>query len=630
MNISKGRVAESLQHLFASVLACPHSHSANLNNSKNCADRLNLPKIVLAGNPNVGKSVFFNKLTGYYVEVSNYPGTTVDISRAFIEEAEIIDTPGIYGIGSFNEEEIVAKEIILQVDTVLNIVSALSLERDLFLTQQLIDMGYKVLIVLNQTDEARARGIKIDINSLENMLGVKVIPTIATKNQGIDDVKENIKNARTGRRIDFLKNIPEKDVLKLEEDPEQRNLIYTERRKRINEIVETVLSKTNKGVSISTKIGILLLNPVIGLTVSAIILFALYQILGVLVAGNFVDFLENKILLKYYTPWITNVVSLIVPDGAFREILTGEFGLLTMTVQYIIGVLLPLIISFNIFMCILEDSGYLPRLAVLTDRFLAKIGLNGRAVIPIILGFGCITMATISTRILGSNRERIIANTILGLVIPCSAQLGIIVALMALAGGFKAWIIYLITIFTVLTVIGTVLNKILPGKSSYLLIDLPPMRLPVIKNVFNKTLSKTNHFLKEATPLFFLGAFIVSILKMTGGLKVIQHTLAPLTINIMHLPAETANIFIMGLIRRDFGAAGLAEMAGMGTHAAILTQAQVLVCLVVITLFVPCIASVIVMFKERGWKEASTIWIGSWIMAFIVGGILSSILGFVM
>ncbi|MDD3013412.1 MAG: ferrous iron transporter B [Candidatus Gastranaerophilales bacterium] len=597
------------------------------NNPKNCADKLNLPKIVLVGNPNVGKSVFFNKLTGFYVEVSNYPGTTVDISRAIIDEVEVIDTPGIYGIGSFNEEEIVAKKIIIQADKIINVVSALSLERDLFLTQQLIDMDYKIIVVLNQTDEAKARGIKIDIDALENMLGVKVIPTVAIKNQGINEAKDNIKNAKTGNKTEYSEEILTDSILNLEENPEKREIIYSERRKRVNEIVEAVLSRTDHGINISTRFGKLLLNPIIGVITSVIILFALYKLMGVLIAGNLVNFIEKNILLNHYTPWITHVTSTIVPDGALKEILVGEFGLLTMTVQYIIGVLLPLIISFNIFMAVLEDSGYLPRLAVLTDRMLTKIGLNGRAVIPIILGFGCVTMATISTRILGSKRERTIVTAILGLVVPCSAQLGIIVGLMAVAGGLKAWIIYLLSIFTILVSVGTVLNKILPGKSTHLLIDLPPMRLPVLKNVFSKTFSKTMHFLKEATPLFFLGAFIVTILKISGGLGLIQNTLAPLTVSLLHLPSEAATIFIMGLIRRDFGAAGLAKMAGLGSSMAVLTPDQVLVCLVVITLFVPCIASVIVMFKERGWKEASLVWFGSWVIAFIAGGILSSVLG---
>ena len=593
-------------------------------------------KIVFAGNPNVGKSVFFNRFTGNYVDISNYPGTTVDITKAEMDGNDIIDTPGIYGIGSYNDEETVAKNIILEADIVINIVSAISLERDLFLTQQLIDYGFPLVVAVNQTDEAKSRGINIDFKTLEEMLGVKVIPTIAIKNQGIDEVKNSIKQEIQLSKMmlpllekTLISLSPEnriKAVIELEENPDTKEKIYSSRREYVNSVFDRVVSKTDKGINISTFIGKQLLNPFWGSLSAAAILYILYKLVGVLVAGDVVDFLENGILLKYYIPLITRIVENFHFGTIANQILVGEFGLLTMTVQYIIGVLLPLILSFYIFMSVLEDSGYLPRLAVLTDRGLSKIGLNGRAIIPIILGFGCITMATITTRILGTRRERIITTALLGLVIPCSAQIGVILGLMALAGGIKAWIIYLISIFTIFVITGTALNLLLPGKSSYLLIDLPPMRLPSMKNVLKKTLSKTGHFLHEATPLFFLGTVIISTLQLTGGINVIENMLSPLTVSLLHLPPETAKIFIMGLIRRDFGAAGLAQMAGVGGIPAVLDHTQILVCLIVLTLFVPCIASVIVMFKERGFKEASLIWLGSWVLAFLAGGLMSYIL----
>lgn len=591
-------------------------------------------KIILVGNPNVGKSVFFNRLTGTYVEVSNYPGTTVDISKAETNFGLIIDTPGIYGIGSSNDEETVAKEIILKADTVINVVSALSLERDLFLTQQLIDYGFNVIVAVNQSDEAHSRGININAELLEELTGVKFVTCIATKNIGIAEVKKNITNAKKGIKTEaienYLKDTDDSEkmnkLIDMEENIETRDLIFSERRTRINSIIEKVISESTHGLNLSTQIGKLLLNPYWGTIAAIAILFMLYEIIGVYIAGNLVNFLENSILLKYYSPWITDIVTKFVHINALKSILAGEFGLLTMTVQYILGVLLPLVVGFNLFMATLEDSGYLPRLAVLTDRFLTKIGLNGRAVIPIILGFGCITMATITTRILGSKRERTIATSILALAIPCSAQLGIIVGLLSVAGGLKAWVIYLATIFIILTLLGTILNKMLPGKSSYLFIDLPPMRLPIIQNIISKTVSKTKHFLEEAVPLFLLGSFMITILRLTGGLTSFQKMLEPITVKLLNLPPEVANIFIMGIIRRDFGAAGLANMAGLCGHAAIINHTQILVSLVVITLFVPCIATIVIMFKERGAKEASLIWFGSWVLAFISGGILSAIL----
>jgi ferrous iron transport protein B len=265
----------------------------------------------------------------------------------------------------------------------------------------------------------------------------------------------------------------------------------------------------------------------------------------------------------------------------------------------------------------MEDSGYLPRLATLVDRSLNAIGLNGSAIIPIILGFGCVTMATITTRILGSEREKTIATTILQFAIPCSAQIAVVAALLA-GAGFSAMLIYSLTIFAVFVAIGTILNQMLPGESTPLLIDLPPMRIPRLDNIFRKTTFRSYGFMKEATPWFFAGALVVGIMQVTGLLIVWQNLLAPLVTGWLQLPREAATAFVMGLVRRDFGAAGLYALA--------LTPYQVVVALVTITLFVPCVASLMVMLKERGMKEALIIWFSTWVGAFIIGGIVSQIL----
>jgi len=281
---------------------------------------------------------------------------------------------------------------------------------------------------------------------------------------------------------------------------------------------------------------------------------------------------------------------------------------------YIIGLLLPLIIGFYVLMAVLEDSGYLPRIAALADRMLISLGLNGKAIIPIILGFGCVTMATMTTRILGTKREKIIATVLLGLAIPCSAQLGVI---MGLVSGLDVF--YIITYITVIAAIfilvGTVLNKLMPGESSHLLIDLPTIRMPMIGNVVKKTFQKTVMFLKEAAPLFIYGALLISVLEQTGALSYIQQWMTPITEGLLKLPPETATAFIMGIIRRDFGAAGLTSIA--------MTQQQLLVSLIVMTLFVPCIAAIMVIFKERGTRDALAIWLGSFAAAFVTGGIVA-------
>jgi len=331
-----------------------------------------------------------------------------------------------------------------------------------------------------------------------------------------------------------------------------------------------------------------------------------------------VSFTESTLGKNLWEPWIQGIVTrFISPSSWLGTILVGEFGVVTMTVTYLLFLLLPLVIAFYLSLAFMEDSGYLPRLATLVDRSLNSIGLNGAAVIPLILGFGCVTMATITTRLLGSEREKTIAAAILQFAIPCSAQLAVVAALLA-GAGFGAILIYSITIFIVFVAVGTVLDRILPGATTPLLIDLPPMRLPRLDNVLRKTTYRTYFFMKEATPWFFAGALGVGILQVTGLLTVWQNLLAPLTTGWLQLPREAATAFVMGMVRRDFGAAGLYVLA--------LKPHQVVVALVTITLFTPCIASLMVMLKERGWKEALMVWTGTWVVAFFVGGVLSQIL----
>lgn len=611
-----------------------HCHNNNLTH-------IDIPegakKIVLVGNPNVGKSVFFNTLTGMYVDVSNFPGTTVDISHGRYNKDVVIDTPGVYGISSFNDEETVARDVILSADLILNVVDAVHLERDLFLTLQVIDTGIPTIVAINMMDEAKDQGLKVDVDLLEHLLGVPVIPTVAVKGIGIEEVKSRLYEARTGIIPHDLKGQLQgmlnrigswgEALLVLEGDPhvaerhgvpagDKREEIYHQRRHRVNDIVNHVVSQTQEGANFSTKLGRYMLRPWTGIPIFALVLYAMYYLIGVLVAQDIVGFTEETVMQGMYEPTVRAFVGQFISEGSvIGTILIGEFGLLTMTVTYILGLLLPLVVGFYFALSIMEDSGYLPRLATLVDRVMTSIGLNGRAIIPLILGFGCVTMATITTRILGTKRERTIATAVLGLAIPCSAQLGVIAGMLA-GIGTKFIAIYIVVILLVLGVTGKILNKILPGQSSDLLIDLPPIRLPRGQNVLKKTITKSYAFLLEATPLFMLGALIISVLQVSGLLENIQIALAPITEGMLKLPRESATAFIMGLIRRDFGAAGLSDMD--------LTPAQTLVSLVTITLFVPCVASVIVMFKERGSKEGALIWFSSWFFAFVIGAIVAA------
>jgi ferrous iron transport protein B len=600
-------------------------------------------KIVLAGNPNVGKSVFFNALTGMYVDVSNFPGTTVDISIGKYKDDVVMDTPGVYGVSSFNDEERVARDVILFADVILNVVDAVHLERDLFLTQQIIDMGIPMVIALNMMDEVKRNGLNIDIDLLSKELGVEIIPTTAIKKEGMEEMKAALARAKVGNRIPKVKTLMEKVVDQVDVDAEallvveedenvlerhdlknqygNREEIYKLRRNRIDEVINAVVTTTNQGASFRTKLGRWMLKPITGIPILFVALYLTYQAIGVFVAQTVVGITEEVIMGQYYYDFIMGIMTRLVSETSFiGQLLIGEFGILTMAPIYLLGLLLPLVVGFYFILSIMEDSGYLPRIAALVDRLLTGLGLNGRAIIPMILGFGCVTMATITTRLLGSKRERFIATMLLGLAIPCSAQLGVIVGLIAPLGG-KIVLLYASTIFVVFVLTGTALNKIMPGESTDLLIDLPPLRIPVATNVLRKTYIKSKMFIMEAGPLFVLGAVVVTMLQYSGTLESIMDTFAPVTEGFLKLPKETAQTFIMGIIRRDFGAAGLNDLVSQG----LLNPLQTVIALVVITLFVPCIAAIMVIFKERSWQESALIWIGSFVISFLAGGVLAQL-----
>ncbi len=609
-----------------------HCHSSV--KIKNIPD--NARKIVLAGNPNTGKSVFFNFFTGIYVDVSNYPGTTLEIYSGRFGEDVIIDTPGVYGISSFNDEESIARDVILSADIVVNIVDASHLERDLFLTQQIIDSGIPLIVALNMMDEAQKQGLNIDTQKLEQLLGVPVISTVATEKKGLDILKNNVYKATRGKISPGLDILLEKTketaavsqgemLLTLEGDPiisercqlqpsSYREEIYLNRRRRVNDIVNQVTTKHSSKNSFSDTLSRWMIKPITGIPLLAVTLYAMYLMIGVFIAGTVVGFTEETVMLGIYEPLIRELVgSFVSLQSTLGTLLAGEFGVLTMTFSYVLGLLMPLVVGFYLFLSFFEDTGYLPRIATLVDRLLNSIGLNGRAIIPLILGFGCVTMATITTRLLGSNRERIIAIVLLGLTIPCSAQIAVIAGMLSSLGGVYV-ALFTLVITSILIISGTILNAFLPGQSTSLLIDLPRLRLPRFGNVIKKTVTKSYNFLKEAFLLFAIGALLISTLQVTGILETLQNALVPLTVGWLKLPKETATAFIMGIVRRDFGAAGLSTLT--------LTPIQTVASLITITLFVPCIASIMILFKERPKIEAAMIWAGSWIVAFLVGGLV--------
>ena len=612
-----------------------HHHGAT-----SVAARPGIETVVLAGNPNVGKSVVFNALTGTYVDVSNFPGTTVELTRGRVGDRDVVDTPGVYGVSSFNDEETVARDIILGGDMVINVVDAVHLERDLFLTLQLVDMGKPLVVALNMADEAGKRGVGVDRDLLEDLLGVPVIETVAVAGTGIPELVASLERARTGHadpelerdlvlmasrvgtRAEALMVLEGDEVVSERHGLEPgglRDAIYLRRRHRVNDICGHVITETLQGASFSARLSHAMMNPLTGIPMLLALLWGMYVVLGQWIAGGLVGITEGTIMLGYWVPFVERVVGSIVAPGSWLyTLLAGEFGILTMTPTYLLGVILPLVAGFYLLLALLEDSGYLPRIAALADRSLTSLGLNGRAVIPLILGFGCVTMGTLTTRILGSRRERFIATALMAIAVPCSAQIAVIAALMTRTGAAYA-AAYLAALVVIFVALGTALNRLLPGSSTDLLIDLPSLRVPRLDNVVRKTRVKVYQFMKEVALFFLAGAALISLLETTGALAWIIQVAQPLTVGWLGLPAQASQAFVMGFVRRDFGAAGFFTMN--------LSDAQLLVGMITITLFVPCIASAMVVLKERGWPYMLGLFASSVSIAFVVGGVMARLLG---
>jgi len=591
--------------------------------------------VVLVGNPNVGKSVVFGALTGTYVDVSNFPGTTVEITKGRMGDVDVVDTPGIYGVSSFNEEETVARDVVLGAARIVNVVDAVHLERDLFLTLQLADMGIPMVVALNMADEARREGVAVDRDLLEDLLGVPVVETVAIKGAGIDRLRAAIDHARPGHPDPELYGVlgdasaraesRAEALLVLEGDEVvaerngvapggMRDEIYTRRRVRVNDLVGHVVRAETRGASLKAKLSVWMMQPLTGIPMLAVLLFVMYEVLGVLIAGKVVGFTEG-FMNSHWVPLVRGALAhLAAPGSTVYTFLAGEFGVLTMTPTYLIGVILPLVTGFYLLLSLLEDSGYLPRIAALADRALTSLGLNGRAVIPLILGLGCVTMGTLTTRILGSKRERFIATALMAIAVPCSAQIAVIAALMTRVAWYDS-LAYFAILIAIFVAVGTVLARITPGESTALLIDLPTLRLPRPGNVVRKSGLKVRNFMGEVAGFFLVGALLISTLQVTGALGWIQVVARPLTVGWLGLPPQAATAFVMGFVRRDFGAAGFFTM-----H---LTDSQLLVAMVTITLFVPCIASVMVILKERGWRYLVGLVFGSVGLAFLLGGIVA-------
>jgi len=403
------------------------------------------------------------------------------------------------------------------------------------------------------------------------------------------------------------------------------SVIHKSRLNYVNQIVDsTVLEAGEKQGGISTQLSQLTTHPVLGWFILALVLYGLYWFVGVFGAGTLVGLLEENLFGQVINPWVAGWVEYLIPAPVIVDFLVGEYGLWTMGLTYALALVLPIVTTFFLAFGVMEDSGYLPRLAALSNRVFQTLGLNGKAILPMVLGLGCVTMATLTTRVLESKRDRLLVILLLALAVPCSAQLGVLMGLLA-GISLTASLIWGLVVLIVLLSVGWLAGRLAPGERTMLLVELPPLRWPMISNVVLKTLARLEWYLKEVVPLFLFGTFVMFILDRTGVLSWLIQAGKPLVTGWLQLPPETSAVFLMGFLRRDFGATGLYIMTAQG----LLTPAQILVSMVTITLFVPCVASVFMIAKESNWRTATGIVVIIFPLAFLIGGLLSRLLAFV-
>ena len=618
-------------------------------------------QLLLVGNPNVGKSVIFNYLTGRYANVSNYPGTTVELTvgQSLIggRKYEVVDTPGMYSLSPITAEEEVTRQLLFtsKPEIVVHVMDAKNIRRMLNLTLQLVEAGLPVIVDLNLMDEAVSRGIRVNGSQLAKVLGVPVVMTTAVERRGLESVKRAISLYQCKPAVGFrfseaieeaIGTITQQlsgeypvtkrmiALLLLEGDKDAHRLVQKEaayktiteviaaqaarfseplalvialeRQRIVDAILEGVVrQERGKGGARSGLLDRITRQPLTGIPILLLALYVgLYKIVGGFGAGVLVDYINTQIFGVVLTPLVQYGAEHYLPWEWMKELLVGQYGLFTLGLRYAVAIILPVVGTFFLVFAVLEDSGYLPRMAMLVDFMFKKIGLNGRAVIPMVLGLGCGTMAVFVTRTLESKRERVLAVFLLSLAIPCSAQLGVVLALLSQSTtALLLWTGYVALVFGVAGWLG---NALLPGRRTPFYMELPPLRWPKFSNVVTKAYKRMIWYFSEIIPVFIFVSGGLWLADETGGLESVILAVQPVMLA-LGLPPNTAEAFLLGFFRRDYGAAGLYDM----TAAGLLDYRQLLVAAVMMTLFLPCVAQLLVMVKEQG------IWISTVMMLLI-------------
>jgi ferrous iron transport protein B len=570
-----------------------------------------MKKIALAGCPNVGKSVIFSRLTGVNVISSNYPGTTVDFTKGTTtiggEKFELIDVPGTYSLEATSKAEEVARAMLQEGDIVINIVDATHLERNLYLTLEILEMKKPTVVALNLWDDTKHLGIDVDVAKLETLLGVPVVPTCAVTGEGIKELASKAHSAEPSKTIEQMSE--------------------KARWLKVGEIIRDVQVVHHRHHTIGERIADATVKPVTSIPVA--ILVILFMFLFIIKIGNaIIEYLMDPIFCNYYGPWIVGVVNSFAPSGLLHDILIGtstvealdfeqSLGILTTGLYVPFGMVLPFIITFYFMLSVLEDLGYLPRLAILVDTGLHKLGLHGSAIVPTILGCGCNVPGALATRILETKKQRFIAMTLMAISVPCMAQSAMIFAILGRYGLKWIFIVYS-TLFVLYILLGLLLKRIVKGESPELLLEVPPYRKPDPVTLLKKTWSKAYGFLAEAVPFVILGIFIVNLLYIFGAVDVLAMVFSPILTTLLGLPEGAIVALMLGVLRKDL-AIGMLLPLGMSPQ-------QLTIACIILSTYFPCIATFFVMLHELGVKymlEATGLMI---VVSFSAGMIMRVIL----
>jgi len=644
-------------------------------------------RIALAGNANVGKSVIFNQLTGLNQIVGNWPGKTVERAEGTLYfkgyKIRIIDLPGIYSLSTFSMEEIVSRDYIAveKPDIIINVIDASALERNLYFTFQLLELEAPLVIALNQVDFAAKKGMRIDAEKLSEFLGVPVVPTVAITGSGINELlstaiaavngelKPNPLEIQYGKEIEervqaiekmLSKKLPELSTVYpprwiaiklLERDVDVAGKLKNYKRgKEILDFAEKLATELEKihgesspvilasekyslASKIAKEVTIIETPPRISLEqkldeVTTHKIFG-YFILAAVVASMFTaifavgDFLSESLdlLFSTLTLQIENLLSPLLPNFAVTLINEGILGGIIAGLT----IALPYIIPFYIILALLEDTGYLPRAAFLMDNLMHKIGLHGKAFIPIMLGYGCSVPACIGCRIMETQRERFLAAFVV-VLIPCAARTVVILGLVGRFVGLHAALALYLFDLILIFILGRIAFKALPGEPVGLIMEMPAYKKPVIKNVLMKTWARTKDFVYIAFPIIIAGSLTISALSISGTMSYVVNAASPLIEGWLGLPKETGIPLIFGILRKELTLILLSQLIPLTSLKAV----EMIVFSLVTMIYIPCIATIAACIKELGWRKALTITVVDIALALLLGGIAYRILSPIM